>query len=85
MLELVRRLMLAGGIAGCLALALTTVPALVLVGPVDFDAEMAREYRIESGFRLKGVMELAKEYIQQTTKPRSLQEYIERKTEHRLI
>lgn len=85
MLELVRRLMLAGGIAGFFALALTTVPALVLVAPVDFAAEMAREYRVKPGPRLKGVMELAEEYIRQTTKPASLQEYIDRKTEHRLI
>lgn len=85
MLELVRRLMLAGGIAGFFTLALTTVPALVLVAPVDFAAAMAREYRIKPGPRLKGVMELAEEYIQKTTKPRSLQEYIDRKTEHRLI
>ena len=85
MLELVRRLMLAGGIAGFFALALTTVPALVLVAPVDFAAEMAREYRIKPGPRLMGVMELGEELIQRTTKPGSLQEYIERKTEHRLI
>ncbi|MDP2044940.1 MAG: hypothetical protein Q8L00_01885 [Deltaproteobacteria bacterium] len=85
MLELIRRLMLAGGIAGFFALALTTVPALVLVAPVDFAAEMAREYRLKPEPRLKGVMELAEEYIRQTTKPASLQEYIHRKTEHRLI
>jgi hypothetical protein len=83
--ELVRRLMLAVGIAGFFTLALTTVPALVLVAPVDFAAAMAREYRIKPGPRLKGVMELAEEYIQKTTKPGSLQEYIDRKTEHRLI
>jgi hypothetical protein len=83
--ELARRLMLVGGIAGFFALALTTVPALVLVAPVDFAAAMAREYRIKPGPRLKGVMELGEELIQKTTKPGSLQEYIERKTEHRLI
>jgi hypothetical protein len=77
--------MLAGGIAGFFALALTTVPALVLVAPVDFAADMAREYRIKPGPRLKGVMELGEALIQQTTKPGSLQEYIDRKTEHRLI
>jgi hypothetical protein len=83
--ELARRLMLAGGIAGFLVLALTTVPALVLVAPVDFGAQMAREYRSKPEPRLKGVMELAEEFIRKTTKPGSLQEYIERKTEHRLI
>jgi hypothetical protein len=77
--------MLAAGIAGFFALALTTVPALVLVAPVDFAADMAREYRLKPGPRLKGVMELGEELIQQTTKPASLQEYIDRKTEHRLI
>jgi hypothetical protein len=46
---------------------------------------MAREYRLKPGPRLKGVMELGEELIQQTTKPASLQEYIDRKTEHRLI
>lgn len=85
LLELVRRLMLAGGIAGFFILALTTVPALVLVAPVDFAAAMAREYRLKPEPRLKGVMELAEEYIKTTTKPASLQEYIDRKTEHRLI
>ena len=85
MLELVRRLMLAGGIAGFFTLALTTVPALVLVAPVDFAAAMAREYRLKPGPRLMGVMELGEELIKRTTKPGSLQEYIERKTEHRLI
>ena len=84
LLELVRRLMLAGGIAGFFALALTTVPALVLVAPVDFAAEMAREYRIKPGPRPMGVMELGEELIQRTTKPGSLQEYIERRAEHRL-
>jgi hypothetical protein len=83
--ELVRRLTLVGGIAGFLTLALTTVPALVLVAPVDFAAEMAREYRNKPGPRIMGVMELAEEFIQRTTKPASLQEYIDRKTEHRLI
>ena len=85
MRELVRRLMLAGGIAGFFTLALTTVPALVLVAPVDFAADMAREYRIKPEPRLKGVMELGEELIKKTTKPASLQEYVERKTEHRLI
>ena len=83
--ELVRRLMLVGGIAGFFTLALTTVPALVLVAPVDFAAAMAREYPINLGPRLKGVMELGEELIRRTTKPGSLQEYIDRKTEHRLI
>ncbi len=46
---------------------------------------MAREYRSKPEPRLKGVMELAEEFIRKTTKPGSLQEYIERKTEHRLI
>jgi hypothetical protein len=77
--------MLVGGIAGFFTLALTTVPALVLVAPVDFAAEMAREYRIKPGPRLKGVMELGEDFIKRTTKPGSLQEYIDRKTEHRLI
>jgi hypothetical protein len=85
MLELVRRLMLAGGIAGFFILALSTVPALILVAPVDFAASMAREYRINPEPRLKGVMELGEEYIKKITKPASLQEYIDRKTEHRLI
>ena len=85
MIELARRLMLAGGIAGFFALALTTVPALVLVAPVDFAADMAREYRTKPEPRLKGVMELGEEYIKKITKPASLQEYIDRKTEHRLI
>jgi len=85
LIELARRLMLAGGVAGFLTLALTTVPALVLVAPVDFAAAMAREYRIKPEPRLKGVMELAEEFIKKTTKPGSLQEYVERKTEHRLI
>ena len=77
--------MLVGGIAGFLTLALTTIPALVLVAPVDFAAEMAREYRIKPGPRLMGVMELGEEFIKRTTKPGSLQEYIDRKTAHRLI
>ena len=85
MIELIRRLALAGGIAGFFILALTTVPALVLVAPVDFAAEMEQEYRVKPGPRLKGVMELAEEFIQKTTKPASLQEYIDRKTENRLI
>jgi hypothetical protein len=85
MLELIRRLILAGGIAGFFILALTTVPALVLIAPVDFAANLDREYRLKPGPRLKGVMELAEEYIKKTTKPASLQEYIDRKTEHRLI
>jgi hypothetical protein len=85
MLELIRRLLLAGGIAGFFVLALSTTPALVLVAPVDFAADMAREYRVKSGPRFMGVMELAKEFIQKATKPASLQAYIDRKTEHRLI
>jgi hypothetical protein len=84
-LELIRRLALAAGIAGFFLLALTTVPALVLVAPVDFAAQMAREYRIKPEPRLKGVMELAEEFIQKTTRPASLQEYIDRKTTNRLI
>jgi hypothetical protein len=66
LLELVRRLMLAAGIAGFFTLALTTVPALLLVAPVDFAAEMAQKYRFKPEPRLKGVMELGKEYIQKT-------------------
>lgn len=85
MLELIRRLFLAAGIAGFLVLALTTVPALVLVAPVDFAADMAKKYRKKTGPRLMGVMELAEEFIKKTTKPSSLQEYIQRETEHRLI
>jgi hypothetical protein len=85
MLELIRRLMLVGGIAGFIILAFTTIPDLVLVAPVDFAAEMAREYRIKPDRRLKGVMELADEFIKKTAKPASLQEYINRKTEHGLI
>jgi hypothetical protein len=85
LIELIRRLALAGGIAGFFILALSTVSALVLVAPVDFAADMEREYRIKPGPRLKGVMELGEEFIKKTTKPASLQEYIDRKTENRLI
>ena len=60
MLELIRRLILLAGIAGCLSLAFTTVPALVMVAPVDFATEMAKKYRPKPGPRLMGVMELAK-------------------------
>jgi len=45
---------------------------LVLVAPVDFAADLARGYQIKPGPRLKGVMELADEYIKKTTKPASL-------------
>ena len=85
MLELIRRLILLAGIAGCLILAFTTVPALVMVVPVDFAAQMAEKYRPKPGPRLMGVMELAAEYLRKNTKPGSLQEYIDRQTEHRLI
>ncbi len=85
MVELLRRLFLTAGIAGFFVLALTTVPALVLVAPVDFPAEMAKKYRVRTGPRFMGVMELAEEFIKKTTKPSSLQEYIQRQTEHRLI
>lgn len=85
MLELIRRLFLAAGLAGFFVLALTTVPALVLVAPVDFAADMAKKYRVKTGPRLMGVMELAEEFIKKTTKPASLQEYIQRETENRLI
>ena len=85
MLELIRRLLLLAGIAGCIILAGTTVPDLVIVAPVDFAGEMAEKYRSKPGPRLMGVMELAEEYLKKTTKPGSLQEYIDRQTEHRLI
>jgi hypothetical protein len=85
MLELIRRLILLAGIAGCTILAFTTVPALILIAPVDFATEMANKYRAKPGPRLMGVMELAAEYLRKTTKPGSLQEYIDRQTEHRLI
>ena len=85
MLELIRRLILLAGIAGCIILAFTTVPALIMVVPVDFAAQMAEKYRPKPGPRLMGVMELAAEYLRKNTKPGSLQEYIDRQTEHRLI
>ena len=83
-MELIRRLFLAMGLAGGIAMFLTTVPSLVLVKPVDFAQEMEREYKVKPGPHL-GAMELAKDFIRKTTKPASLADYIARKTEHRLL
>ncbi len=63
---LIRRRHTPAGIAGCLALAFTTVPSLVMVAPVHFAAQMAEKYRPKTGPRLMGVMELAEEYLRKT-------------------
>jgi len=72
------------GLAGFIAMFLTTLPSLVLVKPVDFAQELEREYKVKPGPHL-GAMELAKDFIRKTTKPASLADYIARKTEHRLL
>lgn len=85
MRELLRRLVLAAGLAGAIILFWTTVPALVLVAPVDFAAEMARKYPAKPGRPPLGALEMGQELIRRTTQPGSLQEYIHRVTENRLL
>lgn len=84
-MELIRRLVLVVGVAGFLVLSLSTVPALVLVQPVDFAAELAREYPDIPGPPPLGIVERGRRFLLEETRPTSLAEYISRKTENRLL
>ena len=83
--ELVRRLGLAACLCAGLVLVMLTPPALLRVRPMDFAQQLEEEYGERPRPPMMGVMELGREIIRRTTMPASLDEYITRETENRLI
>lgn len=85
MIELIRRLALAAGVAWGIWLVMWSPEAVFRVEAIDFAERYRAEYAPRSGAALPSVTSAAREFLRRNTNPGSAEAYRDRKLEHRLL
>lgn len=85
MIELLRRLAMAAGVAWGVWLVMWSPEAVFRVEAIDFAERYQAEYAPRSGPRLPGVTSAAREFLRRNTNPGSVEAYRGRKLENRLL
>jgi hypothetical protein len=84
-MEVLRRFLLVIGLFGFLWLYFDSPPALLRVRAVDFAREFDREYGSQPEPAILGVVERGRAIVRELTRPASLEDYVTRETEGRLV